>query len=85
MDESPTNPHYHTLDGCTFIYTYIQNTQIIVAQFLHMGELTPQQLTKSQNNIAQFQHMGESKPQQLTKSQTYKFILYIPCKDLPRE
>ena len=47
MDESPTNPHYHTLDGCTFIYTYIQNTQIIVAQFLHMGELTPQQLTKS--------------------------------------
>ena len=49
MDESPTNPHYHTLDGCTFIYTYIQNTQIIVAQFLHMGELTPQQLTKSLN------------------------------------
>ena len=48
MDKSPTNPHYHTLDGCTFIYTYIQNTQIIVAQFLHMGELTPQQLTKSQ-------------------------------------
>ena len=47
MDKSPTNPHYHTLDGCTFIYTYIQNTQIIVAQFLHMGELTPQQLTKS--------------------------------------
>ena len=32
-----------------FIYTYIQSTQIIVAQFLHMGELTPQQLTKSQN------------------------------------
>ena len=55
MDKSPTNPHYHTLDGCTFIYTYIQNTQIIVAQFLHMGELTPQQLTKSPKNILKTQ------------------------------
>ena len=49
MDKSLTDPHYHTLDGCIFIYTYIQSTQIIVAQFLHIGELTLQQLTKSQN------------------------------------
>ena len=50
MDKSSTYPHFHTSATTIYWFTYIhiyQYLQNITAQFQHMGELKPQQLTKS--------------------------------------
>ena len=50
MDKSSTYPHFHisTATICRFVRTYITIFTNKIAQFQHMGEFTPQQLTKSQ-------------------------------------
>ena len=52
MDKSLTYPHFHisTATTCRFVRTYITIFTNKIAQFQHMGEFTPQQLTKSQKN-----------------------------------
>ena len=49
MDKSSTYPHFHisTATICRFVRTYITIFTNKIAQFQHMGEFTPQQLTKS--------------------------------------
>ena len=49
MDKSSTYPHFHisTATTCRFVRTYITIFTNKIAQFQHMGEFTPQQLTKS--------------------------------------
>ena len=49
MDKSSTYPHFHisTATICRFVRTYITIFTNIIAQSQHMGEFTPQQLTKS--------------------------------------
>ena len=51
MDKSSTYPHFHisTATICRFVRTYITIFTNKIAQFQHMGEFTPQQLTKSRN------------------------------------
>ena len=51
MDKSSTYPHFHisTATICRFVRTYITIFTNKIAQFQHMGEFTPQQLTKSPN------------------------------------
>ena len=48
MDKSSTYPHFHisTATICRFVRTYITIFTNKIAQFQHMGEFTPQQLTK---------------------------------------
>ena len=52
MDKSSTYPHFHisTATICRFVRTYITIFTNKIAQFQHMGEFTPQQLTKSRNS-----------------------------------
>lgn len=49
MDKSSTYPHFHisTATICRFVRTYITIFTNKIAQSQHMGEFTPQQLTKS--------------------------------------
>ena len=56
MDKSSTYPHFHisTATICRFVRTYITIFTNKIAQFQHMGEFTPQQLTKSQKTEPQF-------------------------------
>ena len=53
MDKSSTYPHFHisTATICRFVRTYITIFTNKIAQFQHMGEFTPQQLTKSQQKM----------------------------------
>ena len=48
MDKSSTNPHSY-ISATALIYIYIHNnySENNIAQFHHMGESKPQQLTKS--------------------------------------
>lgn len=54
MDKSSTYPHFHisTATICRFVRTYITIFTNKIAQFQHMGEFTPQQLTKSLKKCA---------------------------------
>ena len=56
MDKSSTYPHFHisTATICRFVRTYITIFTNKIAQFQHMGEFTPQQLTKSRKNTTTF-------------------------------
>ena len=49
MDKSSTYPHFYisTATICRFVRTYITIFTNKIAQSQHMGEFTPQQLTKS--------------------------------------
>lgn len=55
MDKSSTYPHFHisTATICRFVRTYITIFTNKIAQFQHMGEFTPQQLTKSHQNCCE--------------------------------
>ena len=58
MDKSSTYPHFHisTATICRFVRTYITIFTNKIAQFQHMGEFTPQQLTKSHKSLLIFQN-----------------------------
>ena len=60
MDKSSTYPHFHisTATICRFVRTYITIFTNKIAQFQHMGEFTPQQLTKSRKNSKKEQAAG---------------------------